>query len=292
MNEIIKNTSRNAAFSPELLHLVPNWLERLNINYKNTRFGKSISLYKKWLNGECEPNFDELWGISELMDLFELYNSFHETKELETLFIKEITKGTDFLFDEKKSRARDLFFEAKVASRFKRAGYKIIPDKSHDLVVSKGECIFQIECKRPRNRKSLIDNLEYAYKRQLNKLPDRKAQGMIFIDLSRILYDKFPPALSQRECKLPIATEESITEYRDDLDESNKRYIQKKAPEIAFGVKMIATNYRFPFLIESQEYEGHYKFSRFDHFTMMSSLPDRENENILSAFRGSVGKQL
>lgn len=288
MDQIMNHTHKYKTLTIESVDRTERWLKTLGINFSNSRFGESRRILSQITQGKTKPNLDTLWSLTELADLIQLCESFSSSKEIEDAFIKKITGGANFLCDEKKSTARDLFFETKTASRLKRSGCEIIRDNSHDVVFKKENIIFGVECKRPSNNKKLISLIDYAYNRQLNKLPNKRQQGIIFIDLGRILYKKFSEVIKS-DCELPWSTPEVLEQFRNETDIKYKKLIQNKVPEIAHGVLMMVFHYSFPVIF--QQKHG-VIISMLSHYCLMSSSTNPYLESISSGLRDSVGEWL
>ncbi|QEZ91876.1 hypothetical protein [Proteus sp. CD3] len=289
MEHFIRNTSKNKELTIESVERAEEWLKTLGINFSNSRFGNAKKILNQINQQVIQPNLDNLWAMNELYELVQLCDSFSSSKEIEDAFIERITGGVNFLCNEKKSSARDLFFEAKAASRLKRGGCEIIKDKSHDIVFKKNAIIFGAECKRPSNDNKLINHIKYAYNRQLNKLSNRNEQGVIFIDLDRILYKKFSEQLLHSDSSLPFSDSDLLAKFRNDTDIKYKNLIQRKIPEIAHGVLMIIVHYSFPIIIQS---EIGFRCLMFNHYCLISSSYSESVELISSGLRDSVGEGL
>ncbi|MEX6202339.1 hypothetical protein AB6G29_09590 [Providencia hangzhouensis] len=170
----------------------------------------------------------------------------------------------------------------------KRGGCNItFNDRSHDVVFKKDSIIFGVECKRPSNNSKLISHIEYAFNRQLNKLPNRKEQGIIFIDLGRILYKKFSEHLLNSGNSLPFSDPELLEQFRNDTDTKYKNLIQTKTPNIAHGVLMIVIHYSFPVVFQREQGTA---CLMFNHYCLMSSSDSPHLESISSGLRDSVGE--
>lgn len=292
MTNKIKNITKNYSFDPKLLDKVGPWLSEMRIKYNSTRFGISTKVYKKWIKDRITPSFKELWGICELIDLMEFYNSFHSPNEDQRKIFHLIKSGSTTLEKSQKCSARDFSFELKVASRFKRAGFDIINDKSHDVVVTKGDVKLFIECKRPRNEKTLINLISYAYNNQLSDLTDKSEQGVICIDLSNIIYNDFMEYFKEKGAEDILSNQELLERYRNKTDLKFKNIIEAKTPEISQGINMVILSYTFPIFIESPDDSGVYHFSKFNHFARITTRSDENDQIISKAFMSSVGVQL
>ena len=230
-------------------------------------------------------------GITELLDLCEIYNSFSSSSEIEKFFITKMIKGADFLEDDNKNSARDFFFEVKVASRFKRAGFKVEIDGEHDIIAEKNTIYLGIECKRPRSEK-IIELVKYTYENQLNKLEDRSSQGIICLDISRVLYEEYIESIKEGVFSLPFTTPELLESYRNKTDTRFKDLLVEKCTEVLEGIRMFIIYYSLPLLLENKINEGKGYFLKFGHFSHMSRRKDEITKTISKALTDSVGKQI
>ncbi|AMH16039.1 hypothetical protein AL515_20190 [Citrobacter sp. FDAARGOS_156] len=291
METTISNTTKQNAIEISDIEKVEKWLTEYGVNYNSTRFGKSSKVYKKWSSDGQIPSFQELWAITELLDFCELYNSFSNSSEIEKHFITKITKGADFLEDDNKNSARDFFFEAKVASRFKRAGFNVEINGEHDIISQNDIIRLGIECKRPRSEKKVIELVKYAFEKQLSKLEDRSSQGIICLDISRVLYGEYIEALNAGAFTLPFTSRELIQSYRDKTDTRFKDLLVDKCPEVIEGIRMFVIYYSLPMLLQNKKEKGKVLFLKFAHFSHMSRRKDEVTRTIAKSLTNSVGKQ-
>lgn len=264
----------------------------MGIKYDVTRFGTTAKLYKKWLEGGPTPTFRELWGIAEFIDLIELYNSFHSSDEnIEDLF-HSIKAGSNTLEKSQNCSARDYAFELKIASRFKRAGFNVINDKSHDVVVEKDDIKLFLECKRPRKEETIIRLIRYAYDKQFKDIENRSEKAIICIDLSNVLYNVFTKSFEEKGSEEIITNWKVLEKYRDDTDRYFKKLLESKAPDIAHGVRMVILFYSFPVFVEEPVGSGIVRFVKFNHFTRITNHADEIDRIISKALVHSTGLQL
>ena len=267
-------------YSLDVLQDLEKWITEMGLNYRNSRFGVAKRLMEKWHKTLEVPSHEELWLLCELYDLIELYNHFSKEK-VDSQKIRNIISGCNLLSDESDTTARNYFFEYKVASRFKRSGFKIIDDPTHDVVVEiNGKKLF-IECKRFKNYKKMSERIKYAYEIQLAKLEDRSQNGAIFLDFSRIVYQRFIGETPQ-----PWTNMDLLSKWRDSFDLEIKERLEKRHLNILNGVKMCAIHYRFPVLMER---DGVNKLMNFNHFSTITSNKDDFTNTILESLTKSVG---
>lgn len=292
MNSPITNTTKHHSFDLRLIDKIGPWLKEMGIKYDKTRFGTSTRLYKKWFEGIHNPTFRELWGISELIDLMELYNSFHFSDEdIKNLF-HSIKSGSSTLEKSQKCSARDYAFELKVASRFKRAGFKIINDKSHDVVVEKDNFKLYCECKRPRKEETIIERVRFAYDKQFKDIENKSEQAVICIDLSNVIYNDFTKSFEERGSESILTNNEILEQYRDNTDRYFKELLENEAADVAYGVRMVILYYSFPVFIEEPVGSGTMRFLKFNHFTRITNYVDETDSIISQALVNSTGFQL
>jgi hypothetical protein len=288
----IKNTTKHHSFDFKLIDKVGPWLKGMGIKYDKTRFGVSSRLYKKWFEGSETPTFRELWGICELIDLMEFYNSFHSSDEdIKSLF-HSIKAGSTTLEKSQKCSARDFAFELKIASRFKRAGFKVINDKSHDVVVEKDHIKLYCECKRPRKEETIIERFHFAYDRQFKDIIKKSEQAVICIDLSNVLYNVFTHSFKKRGSENILTNSTILEKYRDDTDRYFKELLENEATDAAHGVRMVILYYSFPAFLEDPAGSGTARFIKFNHFTRITNFVDETDSIISKAFVESIGFQL
>ncbi|HCT5949313.1 TPA: hypothetical protein RRF25_000210 [Klebsiella pneumoniae] len=292
MNDSITNTTKYHTYMMDLLSKVGPWLDEIGIKYNATRFGSSTKIFKKWIDGKINPTFQEYWGICELLDIMEFYNSFNPPNDETKKLLHLIKAGSTTLEKSQNNSARDYAFELKIASRFKRAGFKIINDNSHDVVVQKDEIKLYIECKRPRREGTIIERIRYAYDVQLSDLEDKSEQGIICIDLSNVIYNDFVKKFEHDGCENISTNQETLEEYRDQTDKRFKKLIETQAPDIAHGVRMIILYYSFPVAIEKSPASNTAEFVKFNHFAKISSHSDEIDLIISKALIDSTGKHL
>ncbi|MGD9426006.1 hypothetical protein ACLHDD_12855 [Pantoea sp. NSTU24] len=285
----INNKTKITHLNPMLFDQVEGWLKDNRINYDLTRFGQAAKYYKSWLETKETPSFRELWSISELIDLFDFYNSFNSSGEVNSSFLRRISKGTVLIEEDIKKSARDLAFELKIASRFKRAGFTIIEDNSHDVVAEKKSIRFFIECKRPKNIGTLIKNMRFAFDKQLPR--ETINNSIICIDISNIIYNSQKIDFDNGKFVQPLITAEKLIEYRNHIDRKFKNFINKEAPDIAKEIRMIILYYSFPIFLDEDIVSETIRFMKLNHFVTMTSINDEINKEISKALNDSVGKQ-
>lgn len=291
MTSKIKNTTKLHSFDIKILDEVGPWLKSMGIKYNATRFGISSKILKKWSTDLQTPTFRELWGITELMDLCEFYKSFHSgTEDIQSL-IHSIKGGSTTIEKSQKCYARDYAFELKIASRFKRAGFNIINEKSHDVVVEKDGAKLFLECKRPRKDTTIVNNISYAYYHQFKDLQNKPEQAILCIDLSNILYDRFVNSFTEKGEENIITNKEALEAFRDNYDRDNKYFLEKNASEIVHGVRMVILSYSFPIFMEYPSDSGILTFQKFNHFTRITNFSDEVDSIVSQALNQSVGVQ-
>lgn len=291
MKSEIKNTTKTQIFDIRILDKVGPWLKSMGIKYNATRFGASTKVFKKWSADLKTPSFRELWGIAELMELCEFYNSFHSGEEDIKDLIHLIQRGSTTLEKSQSCSARDYSFELKVASRFKRAGFNIINDKSHDVIVEKdGKKLF-LECKRPRKESTIVNNISYAYDEQFKDLANRQEQAILCIDLSNILYDRFVKSFKEKGEENITTNKEALEAFRDNYDRYNKNFLEENASEIVHGVRMVILSYSFPVFMEKPTGSGIITFQKFNHFTRITNFSDELDSTVSQALNLSTGVQ-
>lgn len=289
MSDEIKNTTKHHAYDTNDLDKLGPWLNDMGIKYNATRYGTSTKIFKKWIENGNTPSFRELWGINELFELMEFYYSFNPPSEDTKKLLHLIKAGDSVLEKSKTSSARDYAFELKVASRFKRAGFEIINDNSHDVVAKKDEVKLYIECKRPRNEKRVIERMRNAYDRQFTDVNNKLEQAIICLDLSNILYEDFTNSFRDRGSENISTNMDFLSKYRDATDLRFKRMIESKAPDIAYGCRMIILFYSFPVFLETSPSSGIEHFVQFNHFSRLVNRKDNIDEIISVALKSSLG---
>ncbi|EMR9628601.1 hypothetical protein WKN16_004654 [Vibrio parahaemolyticus] len=273
------STKKSGVISPELVQEVRCWVEKNGLKFTNTRFHVAQKRLEQWCTDGLIPSHEELWNIAELLDLCEIYTNLSSDQITEPVF-RDILAGSDYLKDEKKTRARDYFFECKVASRLKRAGFKLIDSKAHDVVTTKGGETYGAECKRAKSIKKLIENFDKAYG-QLQPLESRKDNGMIFIDLSKMLYHEFIDNVDK-----PFLDPELFTKFRQEFDFLVKDELERVNLKKLHNIKICVVHFAFPGLIEN------YGLVKVSHFVSYYAKSDANTKEILNALHTSVGTNI
>lgn len=264
------------SFSLDELVEVEKWVNELGVNFSNSRFGNSKRIYEKWHKTNLVPSHEELWCLSELLDLVGLYRQF-SPQLIDKHFMSEIVSGSNFLADENKTRARDLQFELKIASRFKQAGFKVVDQNEHDVAVDIGDATLYVECKRFKNYEKMSERLKYAFENQLNKIEDRKEFGVVALDFSRVLYRQFIESNPQ-----PVSNEKVLVEWRDSHDKMIKEMLETRHYEIISNIRMCIIFYSFPVIIEGKG------LKKLNHFAIFSR--NHSQDWIWERLNASVGK--
>ena len=158
-------------------------VDLLDIKVDKTRF----SGIKKLIKDLDKISYDDLWLISELQDFCEVYQQISKLN-LEPLTIKSIVEGSPVISGEKNTTARDKFNEYKVKARFGKSGFNICEEyKGNDAKVEIDNKCFYIECKRVGSESKVESRVNKAYK----QLGENKLNGIITIDVSKIVYKMF-----------------------------------------------------------------------------------------------------
>ncbi|EPY2712604.1 hypothetical protein ACXA2G_003484, partial [Vibrio cholerae] len=278
---LVKNKTKfTQACSLDSFRDVEKWIAEMGFNFRNSRFGVAKKVYEHWHETSKVPSHEELWSLCELMDLLELYNHFSK-ENVDSQMIRRIMSGCNLLVDESDTTARNYLFEFKVASRFKRSGFTIIDDPDHDVVVEFEGNKLYIECKRFKNYKKMSERIKYAYETQLAPVEDRCQQSAIFLDFSRVVYQKFINSTEQ-----PWTDMDVLSEWRDSYDFMLKEMLEENHSNILSDVKMCVIYYTFPAFIEL---DGIPKLIKFNHFATITANEDNVTRTILNSLRGSVG---
>lgn len=287
MKKIINKTTLSQ-LNPIFFAQVESWLKENKINYNSSRFGQAAAYYKSWMDTGVIPPFRDLWSISELIDLFDFYKSFHDAENFDSKFLRRISKGNVILEQDNKKSARDLAFELKVASRFKRAGFSILENDDHDVVIVKNNIVLSMECKRPRTQNTLIKNIRYAFDKQLNK--ENLKNSIICVDLSHIIYESQKIGFDNGDVVHPVINSARLAAYRDHLDRTFKDYISSESPDICKAIRMVIFYYSFPILLDEESTPENVKFVKFNHFVTIKNDDDEINDLISKSLNDSVGK--
>jgi len=169
-----------------ILKKIDKLLDNYNGNFSNTRFGKTTNIFNS-LNEQI--TVDELYRYSEAIDLLDTLNILNKSnysKEFSKK-IKIIIGGTLLLKDEKKTGARDYFFELKMAAKFKKSNFLIDFNEESDIQIIYNKIKYLVECKRPQNEKNIVQKARDARKQLLKH---RKYKGIIALDLSKVFYNE------------------------------------------------------------------------------------------------------
>jgi hypothetical protein len=277
----VKNTTRpSEKYTQQTFQEVENWIKEIGINFNNSRFGSAKKVWDHWHQTLEVPSHEELWSLCEFADLIELYHYFSKEK-LDPAIVKRVISGCDLLADESDTTARNYQFEWKVSSRLKRAGFTIVENLNHDVVVEFEGYKLYIECKRVKNYKKMNERIKYAYEKQLASVNNRSQHGAIFLDLSRIVYLNFINSTKQ-----PHTDMKKLNEWRNSFDSELKAMLEKHHSNILNDVKIFVIYYTFPVFIKD---DGIYKLIKFNHFLNLTHDDEPQTKKILELIRNSVG---
>jgi hypothetical protein len=105
--------------------------------------------------------------------------------------LQDLVSGRHFSALDKKSHARDIQFEFRVASYFCKCGYDVFMDTETDIIAEGPSIIFFVECKRVSSGSSLEKRICEAKAQLLKRIPpkgDKESRGFIFVDVTRIAF--------------------------------------------------------------------------------------------------------
>lgn len=85
----------------------------------------------------------------------------------------KIVEGSDFAALDRNTECRNTQFELRIATYFCLSGFSVDMSSETDLVASKEDIAFYIECKRISSKKQLKDNLIKAKTQILNRIPKK-----------------------------------------------------------------------------------------------------------------------
>ncbi|WP_379195567.1 hypothetical protein [Paenibacillus sp. GCM10012306] len=184
----------------EYLNRMPSvlkWFGIKDINYKSSRYSRYMNYINDFMaSGNKNFKSDAFLKANEafqeciqIVDIFEAFK--HETSDGFNERLEKVVKGQDF-FDitSKNDSSRDFLYELTVAVNLKNRGYKIDFNQNTDVIATKGNDTFLIECKRLRSLNGLEENYKKAGK-QLNEVTNTDNKyGLIFIDIYNCISKK------------------------------------------------------------------------------------------------------
>jgi hypothetical protein len=220
-------------------------------------------------------------SILELLDLLEVYIYLKNQVSQGLLSrIKKSLAGCILLSEEKKTYARDIFFELKIASKFKKSGFTINLEALADLSVSIEEYKYNIECKRVQSYASIDRNIEKAFE-QLKKENQESEFGIISMDFSKIYYNE----IKKNGENAIISSVEEIDNARKTINEFFPQCIEDAHSAILDDIAFFIGHVRFPVIIPP------YQITAINHFfTLISSNVDRTyTKSAMTALSKGVG---
>lgn len=186
-----------------------SFLEGLGVATKGTRLDR----YKKYLSlycsGELESSKEIFKNVEDDRFKSELDWYLYVLREIdELLFIyqgvknnpprglsgklQKIVSGADFAALDRNTESRNTQYELRVASYFCRAGFDVDVDGLTDVIASKNNICIYVECKRISSTRRLEENLKYAKKQLVARLPKNsgavKYYGLIAADVTKVAY--------------------------------------------------------------------------------------------------------
>lgn len=192
---------------------VLEWFEKLGLR---TDVGR-VAAYKEYFKYLDAPPKDEIIppirraNVSrELFELIWIYESFvnYDSPKIKN-HVKATLKGViaSNLDETNNHSSRNYLFELRAASYFIKAGYEIDLSTECDLIATKGNYKYYVECKRMSSKDKISHRIKEAAK-QLNKrlTPNlnKYSFGIIWIDLSFIQmnYTGFYSTYYRRTCQI------------------------------------------------------------------------------------------
>ncbi|MGY5749390.1 hypothetical protein ACXHQO_23390 [Vibrio antiquarius] len=251
-----------------------NYLKDNGVNIDNTRFSKSKVLLDK-----NTYDYDELWKLSELADLSEVVHYLKEIDISQDALI-DIVSGPEEISGERKinkkgkvignTRARDKFHEYKVKARLKKAGFTV--DESHkenDARVLLADDDFYIECKRVGSEAKIRERFNRAFE----QLGENASNGIIAIDISKIVYKMFLNDVETLQMASPY--------LKTFLDNFMTEYLVRAHKEQVDVVCATVIHSRFPIFASGQ-------YSLINHFCVLHN-ESVLGKSLLSRLESSVG---
>lgn len=208
-------------------------IDLLGIDIDKTRFS-GIKTFNKEFD---EVSYDDLWLISEIQDFCEVYQQIVNLN-LEPSTIKHIVEGSPIISEEKNTASRDKFNEYKVKARFRKSGFEIFEEhKANDIKVqADGKC-FYVECKRVGSE----SKVERRVNRAFEQLGEQKPNGIITIDISKIVYKMFDNDLNAFIQGSHIA--------KDTINELFNKYLLQSHKDKLDVICAVIIHCRYPFYI-------------------------------------------
>lgn len=132
-------------------------------------------------------------ALLEIVQIIWVYDSFREenSKGFRDR-LKKAVSGQDFYTYGVQDNGRDFLYELLIASWFQKKGYKIDFDLLTDVVATKNDTKFYIECKRLRTAKKYEERYKDGCK-QLKLVEESDAYKLVFVDIYNCISDHVPP---------------------------------------------------------------------------------------------------
>ena len=101
--------------------------------------------------------------------------------------LEQIVSGRDFSASDACTSARNIQFELRIASYFCQDGYDVDIATESDIVATKGEDTFLLECKRVSSSKHFVRRIIEA-RQQIERRAERGIHGIVAVDTSNIAF--------------------------------------------------------------------------------------------------------
>lgn len=184
---------------------VKHWLESIDIKTDNTRIDRIIQnlveskIYIDNLDNDTTETAYDLGkiynnSIYEAQSLYVIkkgFENFHISKIFRKK-LKDILNGPERSVNEdsQTNHARNILFELEIAAHILQMEYNVVD--LDDVNFTNDKYYFTIECKRPFKKKSVPNNIKYAFNKLRGNLIKDNNKGFVAISFEKIYtLDKF-----------------------------------------------------------------------------------------------------
>lgn len=183
-------------------------VESLGINVTGTRIARYQSYYEALIEGTGDeekifqgisgekfdnPQDTRLYVLREVHELMWIIKGLkiHLPKGAEEK-LNQVVGGRDFAALDKDTLSRNTQFELRIASYFCQAGYSVNMSNLTDVIATRDENTYCVECKRVASYTALIKRLKQARKQLMTRLRpsilNSRNYGIIAMDVTKVAF--------------------------------------------------------------------------------------------------------
>jgi hypothetical protein len=180
------------------------WLERLGLPAKNSRFGNYKKIFDNYsskvkssieitsFKSDLNPFLNAHLEISEIIRIYDTLSDRDHSEFAEQL--KKITSGQVYRDSLNHDESRDFSFELAMAARFINGGYEVqLNDLADIVVIKEGNPKIFVECKRVTSLKRVKANVKKANEQLKKRMADDKSKlcrGLVALNVSALINPK------------------------------------------------------------------------------------------------------